>query len=93
MKDQYFKQAVNQVAQEAQQPQVQPTRPMFVAPAPLPCVIQVGQVPGEKIIRLTTHTPAGINDYFIDLAAAMKIGDDLRQAASAARTGLVLPTN
>jgi hypothetical protein len=69
----------------------QPMQPMFIPPSGLPLTVQVSQVPGHKVVQLTMHTPAGINYYFLDIDAATKIADDIRQHASMARTGLVLP--
>lgn len=73
------------------QPQPQPMQPVYFGLTGLPYVVEVGVVPGHKAVKVTMHTPAGINFYLLDPDAADKVSDDLRQHASMARTGLIIP--
>lgn len=78
-------------AKAAQQPQ-QP--PPGIQPQPVPMTFRIGQAnmpDGTMGVVMLVSTPVGEAVYFLDSKMAAHVADGLKQAASAAASGLLVP--
>lgn len=69
--------------------QTTPTMPLIanttVRPAPGPTEIALAEVAasnGQKLIAMQLATPLGVNFFFLDLATAKQVGEQLQAIAS-----------
>ena len=70
--------AMNAAADQAVQPQMVP-------PQPVPTVVSLTQARagnGELLVAVQFSTPVGMHVFFLDQAAARKIGADMQRAGS-----------
>lgn len=79
-------------AKAAQQPQQAP--PPGIQPHPVPMTFRIGQATmpdGAMGVVMLISTPLGELVYFLDSKMASHVSDGLKQAASAAASGLLVP--
>lgn len=78
-------------AKAAQQPQAPPPG---IQPQPVPMTFRIGQAnmpDGSMGVVMLVSTPVGEAVYFLDSKMAAHVADGLRQSASAAASGLLVP--
>lgn len=72
------------------------TPPPAVAPGPVPTLVITGQAQnamGELVPVLQFQTPQGTSYFWLDVALAESLGNELLTMASAGRSNLVVPSN
>jgi hypothetical protein len=74
-----------------QKPMALPTT-VPVMPIPVAFTVSPVDMPdGKKLVAVNTQTPSGIHVVFIDADTADALAHHLRNAATRARSGLVMP--